>query len=166
MRSKLAPLTLITGTMLILSSTSFAAPSPTKSRDESARATRLLNSVAADARQIETVASELDKLTKDSSATWKQYDRKWNEIQPVVEKMQIKIARLEAMESSLSPAEKQSMDQSKLALQKIAWHSAELGKLVDTVPADLNDPKFRAESWDLLKEAREIAKLDANPPAR
>ena len=38
-------------------------------------------------------------------------------------------------------------------MKKIAWHSAEFGKLVDTVPANLNDPKFGVQSPDLLKEA-------------
>ena len=60
--------------------------------------------------------------------------------------MQIKIARLEAMEPSLPATEKQSLDQGKVALKKIAWHSAEFGKLVDTVPANLNDPKFGVQS--------------------
>ncbi len=148
--------------MLILSPASFGASSPSKPENDGAKATRLMKSVAADARQIELTATGLNKLARDPGATWKQVDQKWNELQPVVETMRMKIARLEAMESSLSPAEKQALDQSKAALKQIAWRSAELGKLVDTVPANLNDPKFKMESRNLVKEAGEIAKLEAN----
>jgi hypothetical protein len=77
--------------------------------------------------------------------------------------MRIKIARVEAMESSLSPSEKQALDQSKSALNEIAWRSVELGKQVDTIPPNLNDGRFNIESRNLVKEAREIAKLEASP---
>lgn len=157
MRCNFAHISLLTGTMLLLSPALFAAPSPTKAQDESARGTRLLQSVAADARQIRLAASEMEKLTNDSSATWQQYDRQWNEIQPAVETMRMKIARLEAMESSLSANEKKALDQSKAEYQKIAWQSRELGKLVDTVPPDLRAPKFKVDSRDLVKEASDAA---------
>ena len=52
---------------LILSSASFAAPSPTKAQDE---AGRLLKSVATDAQQIQSAASGLEKLAKNPIATW------------------------------------------------------------------------------------------------
>jgi len=152
-------ITLLTGTMLILSSVSFAAPSPTKSQDEAAKGARLLKSVAADARQIQSAASAFEKITKDSSATWKQYDRQLNEIQPVVETMHRKIARLEAIESSLSPSEKQALDQSKADYQKIAWRSRDLGKLVDMIPPDLSSPKLKIDSRELVKEASNAARV-------
>lgn len=95
MRCDFAHITFLTGTMLILSSASFAAPSPAKTQDPSVTGARLLKNVAADARQIQSAALELNKMTKDPASTWMQYDRKWNEIQPVVEAMQMKIARLE-----------------------------------------------------------------------
>lgn len=113
--------------------------------------------MATDARQIESAASGFEKLTKNSSATWQQYDRQWNEIQPAVEMMNAKIARLEAMESSLSASEKQALEQSKADCQKISWQSSELGKLVDKVPADLSTPKLKIDSRDLVKESSEVA---------
>ena len=152
MRCSFTHITLVT---LILSSASFAAPSPTKAQDE---AGRLLKSVAIDARQIQSAASGLEKLTANSSATWKQYDREWNEIQPVVEMMHRKIARLEAMGSSLSPSEKQALDQAKADYQKIAWQSRDLGKLVDMVPPDLSSPKFKTDSRNLAKEAGDVVR--------
>lgn len=155
MRCNFTHITLLTGTMLILSSVSFAAPSSAKSQDESAR---LLKGVAADARQIQMEASDFQKLTKDSGATWKQYDRQWNEMEPVVETMRGKIARLESLESSLPTGEKQAVDQSKAEYQKIAWHSRELGKLVDAVPPDLKTPQFNIASRDLVKEASDLAR--------
>lgn len=148
MRCSFTHITLVT---LIVSSASFASPSPTK-------AARLLKSVAADARQIQSSASGLEKLAANSSATWKQYDRQWNEIQPVVETMHMKIARLEAMESSLTPSEKQALAQAKSDYQKIAWRSRDLGKLVDMVPPDLSSPKFKADGRDLAKEAGDVVR--------
>ncbi len=138
--------------ILILSPVLFAGPSPTNDQ-----ATRLLKGVAADARQIQNAATELEKLTKDSNATWQQFDRQWNELQPAVETMHMKIARLEAMESSLSASEKQALNQSKADYQKIAWQSRELGNMVDKVPVDLSTPKLKIESRELVKEAGEVA---------
>ena len=125
MRCNFTHITLFAGAMLILSSVSFAAPSSAKSQDESVR---LLKGVAADAQQIQTAASGLEKLTKDTSATWTEYDRQWNKMEPVVETMQGKIARLEALESSLPAREKQAVDQSKAEVQKIAWNSRATGE--------------------------------------
>jgi hypothetical protein len=158
MRCNFAPIHVLTGTLLILSPAMFAAPSPSKTQDESAKGARLLKSVARDARQIQASAAEFEKLTHDSRATWKQYDRQWNEVQPLVEIMHRKIARLEAIESSLSPTEKNALEQSKADYQKIAWYSHELGKLVDKVPAELSNPKFKTASRDLMKEAGDAAK--------
>ena len=151
MRCSFTHITLVT---LILSSASFASPSPTKAQDKGAR---LLKSVAMDARQIQSAASGLERLTKNSDATWKQYDRQWNEIQPVVETMHMKIARLEAIGTSLSPNEKQALEQAKADYQKIAWRSRDLGKLVDMVPPDLSSQKFKIDSRDLAKEASDAA---------
>jgi hypothetical protein len=144
---------------LVLSSASFAAPSPAKSTDE---AGRLLRSVAADARQIHSHAVAFDKLTQESGATWKEYDREWNETQPVVEMMQMKIARLEAIESSLSPSEKQALEQAKADFQKISWRTRELGNLVDMVPPDLSSPQFKTASRNLVKEASDAARVAKN----
>lgn len=158
MRGNFIHVALLSGAMLILSPVLFAAPSTAKAPDESARSARLLNSVSADAHQIAAKASEWDKLMQDPNTTWRQYDRKWNEIQPIVETMRIKIARLEAMESSLTPAQKQALEQAKADCQKISRRSRELGNLVDQVPANLNNPKFKMGSRDLVKEASEVAK--------
>jgi hypothetical protein len=156
MRCNVTHITVLAGTILLVSPALFAASS-TKPQDESANGARLLKSVATDARQIESAASGFEKLTKNSSATWQQYDRQWNEIQPAVEMMNAKIARLEAMESSLSASEKQALEQSKADCQKISWQSSELGKLVDKVPADLSTPKLKIDSRDLVKESSEVA---------
>jgi hypothetical protein len=162
MRCRFTHITLFTGAMLTLSPVLFAGPSTAKAQGEAARGARLLKSVAADARQIRTAAVGLEKLTKDSAATWTEYDRQWNEIQPVVEAMRGKIARLEAIEASLPANEKQALDQSKTDFQKLAWHSRELGILVDKVPADLSTPKFKTASRDLVKEAGDMAQVAKN----
>lgn len=152
-------ISLITGTMLILSMASFAAPSPTKTQADSAQSARLLKSVAADARQIRSAAAKVQQLSTNSSADWQQYDRQWNELQPVVESMRGKIARLEAMSASLSATEKQALEQSKAECQKIAWHSRDLGRLIDQVPPDLTAAGFKIDSRDLVTEAGDVAKV-------
>ena len=162
MRSRHTHIALFTGAMLVLSPALFAAPSTAKTQDETAQGARLMKSVAADAQRIESAATELEKLTKDPAASWQQFDRQWNELQPVVETMRIRIARLESMESSLSAKEKQALDQAKADCRKIAWRSRELGILVDKVPADLTNPKFKIESVNLKKEAGQITKTVKN----
>lgn len=149
----------LTGATLILSSALFAAPSPTKTQDESAKGAQLLKSVAADANQIQSEAAAFEKLANVSNPTWKDLDRQWNEIQPMVETMHMKIARLDAMQSSLSASEKQALEQSKADYQKIAWRSRDLGKLVDMVPPDLNNPKLKIDSRDLAKEASDASHI-------
>lgn len=156
MRRSFTHITVLT---FVLSSVSFAATSSTTSQDESAKAARLLNSVAVDANQIHAAASTFEKLTANTSATWTEYDRQWNEIQPLVETMNMKIARLESMESSLSPSEKQALSQAKADLQKISWRTRELGKLVDMVPPDLSNSKFKIDSRDLVKEASDASRV-------
>ncbi len=144
-----AHITFLAGTVLIFSAVSSAAPSPDHSQ--------IMKGIAVEARQIESHAAQLEKLTADSSATWEQYDREWNEIQPAVETLEMKVARLERMDSSLSAAQKQALEKSKAACQKISWDSRQLGKLVDQVPPDLRNPKFKMESRNLRNEARDAA---------
>lgn len=140
----------------------FAATSATKPNHHSTEGARLLKSVSSDARQIEASAAAFEKLTSESGATWAQYDRQWNEIQPIVEAMEVKIEQLESMEPSLSAADQQALNQAKTASVKIAWYSRQLGDLVDKVPADLNTPKFKSDSRELVNEAREAAKAVGN----
>jgi len=118
--------------------------------------------VAADARQIETAASQMERLAKDPNAAWAQYDRQWNEMQPFVERMNINIARLERMESSLTATEKKALEDSKAESQRIAWQSAELGKLVDQVPANLTAPQFKNASRAMVNEASKVADAAKN----
>lgn len=155
MRINFTHIALLTATMLGFSSASFAA-SPTAKATEGTAA-RLLKSVAADAHQIRNAASALEKLTGQSGATWAQYDRQWNEMQPAVESMNRTIAQLESMQASLSAAEKTALEQSKTEAAKIAWHCRELGNLIDKVPANLTAPAYKTASRELVKEAGEVA---------
>jgi hypothetical protein len=70
------------------------------------------------------------------------------------------------MESSLSATEKEAVEQRKAASRQIDWHSRELGRLVDIVPANVKTPKLPIESRDLVKEAREIVQAGATAPVR
>lgn len=145
-----AHISCLSGAMLILSTAAFASPSSANSQ--------VLKSIAAEARQIQNHAAQFRKLTAESNATWQQYDREWNEIQPAVETLGMKIARLEQANSSLTSAQKQALEQSKAASQKIAWESRQLGKLVDQVPPDLSSPKLKMESGSLMREAQDVAR--------
>lgn len=138
---------------VLFATTLFAAPSPSNNSTEPVR---LLKSVAADARQIRAEATEFHNLTKDSSATWAQYDRQWNELQPRVEMLGRKIASLESMESSLTDAQKQDLNQSKADYQKISWQSRQLGKMVDTVPPNLQSQQFKMETRQVVNESTDM----------
>ena len=144
----------VTAAMAVFASLVFAGPSPA---DKSTENARLLKSVAADAHRIRLAAAEFQNLTKSPTATWQQYDRQWNEIQPAVEMLGRKITRLEAMESSLTAEQKQALTQSKADYQKISWQSRELGKLVDMVPPNLQSHKLKIETRELVNEAGDIA---------
>lgn len=66
---------------------------------------------------VRSAAARLDSLAESSGAKWLDYDRQWNEIMPSAEDMQINLARLETMQSALSPAQRAELDRSKPLIQ-------------------------------------------------
>lgn len=122
---------------------------------------RLLAEMKADAQGIQSHAAELQMLSKDPNATWAQFDQQWNEIKPVQEALQSRVARLESMRASLSDSQRKSFDEAKQAAQEISARTSELLKLMDQPNADLKSMKFRSHVQALAKDAQTVARASA-----
>jgi len=133
-----------------------AAPSITKTGDESKKVSQLFRDIRADAIQVRSAATRLDSLTKNSGAKWLDYDRQWNEVKPAVEDMQMKLARLEAMQAAISPAERKQLDQSKLTIEEIQSRTHQLRTLLDKPGVQTNDARFQSYAHYLRNEAGEL----------
>jgi hypothetical protein len=123
------------------------------------KAVRYLRDIRADAAQIQSSAAHLNELAASSGATWIEYDRQWNLIDPVVEDMKIKLARLETMQSALSPAERTEVDQSKPLVGEIQSRTRQFLTLLDTPGVQTSDGKFKACASSLKNDAGKLEKL-------
>jgi hypothetical protein len=143
-----------------------ASPSTTSSSvnapanvDQSKRAARLLRDISADGMAITSVAARMDSLAQNGNAKWTDYDRHWNEIAPSVEDMRMKLGRLEAMESSLSPAERMELDQCKPLIGEIQSRTRQFNTLLNTPGVQTSDTRFKTYSRSLRNEAGKLEKL-------
>lgn len=123
------------------------------------KAARYLRDIRADAAQIQSTAAHLDELAASTGATWIEYDREWNLIKPSVEDMQLKLARLETMQSALSPAERAEVDQSKPLVGEIQNRTHQFLTLLDTPGVQTSDTKFKAYASSLKNDAGKLEKL-------
>ena len=135
-----------------------AASAPGMEKGDSHTAARLLREIRADAVQVHQSAVHLDKLTQSPAAKWTDYDRQWNEIKPSVEDMQLKLGRLEAMQTAISPGERKEVDQSKILIQEIQARTHELRNLLDKPGVQTNDAKFKTFAKSLRNEAVRLEK--------
>ena len=129
---------------------------------ESRRAARLLRHIRADAMKVRSAASELELLTKNSSATWLEYDRQWNEIKPAQEDMEVKLWRLESIQAKLSPADAKELEQSKPMIQQIQRRTHELRALLDEPDIQTTNVKFKAYASILRSEAGKLEHTAGN----
>lgn len=136
-----------------------AASTSTNVGDQSKEAARLLRDIKADAVQVRSAAAHWDSLAASSGAKWIDYDRQWNEIKPSVEDMQMKLARLERIQSALSPAERTELDQSKPAVAEIQSRTHQLLTLLDKPGVQTTNAKFKTYARSLRNEAGKIEKL-------
>lgn len=135
---------------------------PPKAGTESSQAARLLKEIKANAMQIQTSASKLEKLAKTPDAKWQDYDQQWNLIKPAQERIDVVMRRLEAMQASLSPAERQTIDQTKRDVQAIAGATHDLWVRLGQPNVDLKTPALNADARRLDKAARELSKTAAS----
>jgi hypothetical protein len=143
-------------TMLAGAAISSPAATTGKADDQSRSAARLLRDIRADSVHIRAAAARLYTLTESSSSKWLDYDRQWNAIKPSVEDMQMKLARLETMQASISPALSKDLDQSKMLIQEIQSRTRQLRALLDTPGVQPNDVKFKVYSRGLRSEAARL----------
>lgn len=78
-----------------------------KTGSEANDAARLLKAIRADAEQIQSLADNFERLTKIRDTNWQNYDQQWNAIKPAQERIDLAMQRLERMQASLPPAERQ-----------------------------------------------------------
>jgi len=145
---------------LALSSTvwALAADTSAKSTGDSRKAARLFQDIKADAIQVRAAAAHLDELAGSPRATWLEYDRQWNEIKPSVERMQIQLAHLDAMQAAMSPAERKDLDQCKLLIDEIQSRTHQLRALLDNPGAHAGDAKFKTCARRLKSESVKLEK--------
>jgi hypothetical protein len=139
-----------------------AGPSSSKSKTESGngpiQAEKLLKEIKANADQIRSSALTLEKLAMEANAQWSDYDRQWNIIKPAQERIDLTMQRLEGMQASLSPTERQAVAQTKKDIDEIADATHDLWMRIGQQRVDLKAPALKADARRLDKAARELIK--------
>jgi len=135
---------------------------PSKAGAESNQAGRLLKEIKGDAEQIRASASNLDRLTKTPDAKWMDYDQQWNTFKPAQECIDLATQRLDGMKTSLSPAERQALDQVKRDVETIASATHDLWSRLGQSKVDLTLRGLSADARDLGKAARDLIKTTAS----
>jgi hypothetical protein len=133
-----------------------AASTSTNVGDQSKQASRLLREIKADAVQIRSDAARLNTMAANSNTTWMDYDHQWNVMKPCVEDMQMKLARLERIQSSLSPAERTDLDQMKPLVGEIQSRTHEFLMLLDKPGVQTSDARFKTYASSLRNEAGKL----------
>jgi DNA repair exonuclease SbcCD ATPase subunit len=121
-------------------------------------AASLLRAIRADAEQIQSSADNLERLTKIRDTNWQNYDQQWNAIKPAQERIDLAMQRLERMQASLPPAERQALDQTKRDAEAIANATHDLWIRLGQSKVDLKAPAFNADARGLDKAARDLIK--------
>src|SRR5579862_5906767 len=140
-------------TVLLFSGAVVTRAASLKTDDQHREAVKALRDIKADAGQVRLAAMSLNALTKESHVRWLDYDKQWNEIKPAVEDMDIKLSRLERMQATLSPAEREDLEKCRPLIQEIRRGTHDLRALLDQSGVNLGDKKFSAEARGLLREA-------------
>ena len=133
-----------------------APAKPSQTADMSTTAARFLRDIRADAANIRSLAANLDRSTTDQNVKWVDYDRQWNEIQPVVEDMHMKLARPENMKGAISAAESKDVEHLVLEIQRTT--DAFL-YLLDKPGEMTTDAGFKTCARNLMDESGKLEKV-------
>lgn len=154
---------LAVGTSLLLSGFLFFAQAKTsdKAQGEKFQAQSHFESIRKDASIVQTTAANLEKLTRDATTKWADYDKKWNEIKPSVEDMSMKLAEIEAMRSTLSPSEQKALDKSMVLIKALKTNTSEIRMQLDNSRNNLNQPLIRSFSRNMVQKSETLEKLTA-----
>jgi hypothetical protein len=156
--SRLAITGCVAAALVALPGISLAAEShaPQATR-ETREASRLLKGIAADAHHIRAHARKVEKLQASSHATYKAYDRQWNDIKPNVEDMSLKFSRLENMRATVLPWQQAAIDRSAPEVKEIAGNLTEFRTYLNTSGISMTSPMFKTYGERLSKEASELS---------
>lgn len=158
MRLKIVCATTIFSMSLFAQAGPSASKSKTESGAESVQAKKLLKEIKSNADQIRSSALALEKLAMEADTHWSDYDRQWNMIKPAQERIDLTIQRLQAMQASLSPTERQAVAQTKKDMDEIADATHDLWMRIGQQRADLEAPALKADARRLDKIARQLIK--------
>lgn len=110
-----------------------------------------------EARQVRSAALYIDRLAGEPSTTWAQMDKQLNVIKPAQEAMVEHLNRLEAMNQSLTPAERRAVNDAKLKVDDISARTHELRAMLDQHNVDVKSPKFKDTGLRMAHDARMVA---------
>ncbi|HEY1758829.1 MAG TPA: hypothetical protein VGG72_25880 [Bryobacteraceae bacterium] len=136
-----------------------ASPSTTPSSNDSQKAARLLREIKADDTAVRAGAARLDALAENSNSQWSDYDHEWNVIAPAVEDMQMKLGRLESMQSALTQAQRSELDQSKPLIAEIQSRTNAFNTLMNKPGVPTTDAKFRNDAKSIKTDADKLQKV-------
>lgn len=138
-----------------------AATAPAQASGGAAKAERDFKAIQADAVHVRTAALGLEKVVKQAGVKWVDCDAQWNMLKPPVEDMDIRLARLNTVKSSLTPAQQAEVDQAAKLVQSIRSRTHELRALLDKSGVKPTDPMFTTYGRDLATEARQLERVNA-----
>jgi len=138
-----------------------ASTAPSSANATTQKPVQLLRQIKTDAMQVRSAAARLDYLAEGSNATWIAYDQQWNEIKPPVEDIQMKLARLEGMQASLTDAQRAELNQIKPLIGEINSRSEKFLTLLDTPGVQTSDAKFKTYTRSLKDAANKLEKTAA-----
>lgn len=110
-----------------------------------------------EARQVRSAALYVERLNHNTSTTWGEMDRQWNEIKPVQEAMTEHLNLLEAMEKSMTPAERQALETAKPKIQQISAKTHEFRAMLDQNNIVLTSPRFKLLAQKMAGDASAVA---------
>jgi DNA repair exonuclease SbcCD ATPase subunit len=125
---------------------------------EANEAARLLKAIRADVEQIQSSADKIERLAKVRDTNWQNYDQQWNTIKPAQERIDLATQRLERTQASLTPAERQALDQSKRDVEAIAGATHDLWIRLGQSKIDFKAPAFNTDARSLDEAARDLIK--------
>ncbi len=135
---------------------------------EAAQADKLLRDVGREAVAVSAHALRLQALSRESSTTWQDYDRQWNEMMPKVEEMDRQVARLEAIRPSTLPWQQEAIDRGLSLSGKVGADTDQLRSYMNEHPNELSSAPLRQRERDVELAANELAQAvhDASTAAK
>lgn len=148
---------LATAVALAFAGAVVAAPDTPKSANvaKSSESSRLLLDIRADAGQVSMHARRIEKLSQ-GSPTWMDYDRQWNEVEPLVEKMTEHLYTLDGMQTKLSANDQKAVDSARKLAGEISASASNMRRYLDAHGNSPSNSELATYGKALQKDAMEL----------